>query len=938
MRAVRDRVESVLTGPPFLQPWAFEHTPASSQDVDEAYLEKVRRSAFVFWLVGSRTTDPVKREIEEAIAADRRLIVLKLPTGERDATTEALLRRVQPVAKYRELTRPEELETEVNLAVSDEINRALQDQPGMSRVARLDELGRASRARCIERWEVAGVSSALAFELADDVTVGAGPDRVLPDEGNPLRVLSGDMGVGKSLAGERFHQAAIAAQLNDTTMPVPVYLRAPGIGDDLQAKVVSAAHGLGDPRQQGASIVVDGIDEPGLGSAAEILRQATVLARTWPSTRILVTSRPLSVTEHATNLVVLPQLDPAQASQLVGRVAGIAMTPGREAGWPENLRQAIRLPLFAVLLGGYLRRADGAVPTSRGELLRSLVDQAVGRVDADVGPLLRRLAVRSLIRSGGPVPEAEVVGLGDVAHLEETRLVVWRGGTLVFPLIVIAQWFAAESLIRGDPAPENLADRPGDLEIWRYPLAIAVGTYRYEEVSAVLAPLARTHAGFASQVVEEGLAKWSLAEDVLPPSVMECGQQIRAATEAWVVGTDSAKALLWPVVRRGAVAPIGTHVAGHWLTTAWYAGEEDVPDVNQMPTGSTDPARAMVLTSWTGGHSARPGRQAAWAWRWSFEEVRSVLVQHLKGRVISFLDGPLADAELWAWLCSLSGMSFMYDEPMEVGPAGDAIRARGNIMFQVSNGRRIPAERLAAALQLRLDSGEAAIEPPFPGPDLSGQHRFIWEPWSEQRLLERTRAVFTAALLGYEALVTGLFASLAPWMQTAVTLPAVLHGELNPGDPAVGFTGGPTIAWWFEALPSDDTSRVEIKIECEDRRREQYEEFRGTALRSRTLRPREARWLDATLSSSMLEVFGLWSAQELVYHWLWDDLKRIRWVDGLLTQTPNWPRRTADYRLRYGPGELLRFRNDASPSCRCKRLLLRPLRAAGRDCNGDAPV
>jgi hypothetical protein len=257
----RQCVERVLSPAPFLFPWAFERTPASSQDVDVSYLEKVRRSAFVFWLVAGTTTDPVKAEVEEALASHRRLIVVKLPAEERDATTRALLEHVGPHVKYCEVSSIDELARDIYLAVSDEINRALQDLPGMGRIARLDELGRASRARCLERWEVAGVDTVVALELADDVTVGVAPDALLPDEDRPLRVLRGDMGVGKSIAAERFHQAAIAAQLTDATAPVPVYLRAREAGDDLEAKVLSRADGLGDPRQQGSIVVVDGIDD-----------------------------------------------------------------------------------------------------------------------------------------------------------------------------------------------------------------------------------------------------------------------------------------------------------------------------------------------------------------------------------------------------------------------------------------------------------------------------------------------------------------------------------------------------------------------------------------------------------------------------------------------------------------------------------------------------
>ena len=581
----RECVGQTLGRAPFLLAWAFEHTPASAQDVQEAYLEKVRRSAFVFWLVGSRTTDPVTKEIGEALVCQRRLIVLVLPAEHRDDATIRLLEQVRPHVKYRELASAEDLAAEVDRAVSDEISRALADLPGMSRAARLDELGRASRARCVERWQVAGIDTTLALAMAHELGIGAAPAQALPSEERPLRVLGGDMGVGKSLAGKRYHRAAIAAQLQDASAPAPVYIRARDIDGDLQAKALQACEGLGDPRQQGATVVLDGIDEPGAGAASELLSQARVLAGTWPATRVLLSSRPLSAIEHAEELAHLQQLGEAEASALVGRVAGIAVTTGMHAGWPENLRQAIRLPLFAVLLGGYLRRNNGAVPASRGELLRSLVELAIGRVDADVTPLLRRLAILSLRRSGGPVPEADVLAGEDPGLIEGTRLVVRRDRTLVFPLIVLAQWFAAESLIAGEPTPQELIDDPASLESWRYPLAIAVGTYGYAQVSALLGPLAAAHGGFASQVVEEGLAKWSQSEDVTPPPALQCAEEIRSASEAWLQGAASLKELFWPLVREGQLAPTGAHVDGAWLTTGWYAGGRQLPGVNELPVG-----------------------------------------------------------------------------------------------------------------------------------------------------------------------------------------------------------------------------------------------------------------------------------------------------------------------------------------------------------------
>jgi hypothetical protein len=69
-----------------------------------------------------------------------------------------------------------------------------------------------SIARCIERWQALGIPLALARELAADPAVGARPE--LADDGRPLVVVVGDVGSGKSLAGERLHSGPLD---DDTT-------------------------------------------------------------------------------------------------------------------------------------------------------------------------------------------------------------------------------------------------------------------------------------------------------------------------------------------------------------------------------------------------------------------------------------------------------------------------------------------------------------------------------------------------------------------------------------------------------------------------------------------------------------------------------------------------------------------------------------------------
>src|SRR5581483_2205014 len=319
----RTTTVQVLDEVPFLVAWAFEFTPASSEEVDQSYLRHVREADFVVWLVGGTTTQPVVSEITEALTHNGRLIVLLLPAEERDSATELLIARVRPHAKYRELATatPEELRLELRTALGDEVVRALRGQPELGRLALIEEAGRASRARCIARWLAAGADAALAHELADEVSVGAPPAEATPSADRRVVVLSAEVGAGKSLAGERLHQRAIAACLADAAAPIPVWLRGRDIGGRMLREVVAeSCAGLGEPRHQGLTLVIDGADEPGPATAFDLLTAARELAETWPNTGIVLTTRPIPSFGQAVEIVRVPPLEEMESLALTTRV------------------------------------------------------------------------------------------------------------------------------------------------------------------------------------------------------------------------------------------------------------------------------------------------------------------------------------------------------------------------------------------------------------------------------------------------------------------------------------------------------------------------------------------------------------------------------------------------------------------------------------------
>lgn len=122
----RKEVVEAVQRVPFLQPWAFEFTPASSDGARPIYLQKVREAAIVIWLATTDTTVPVQEEVREALAIRNRLLVFKLYGAGASPETEALLNEVQRHVKW---CMPGDghgaLGKAVGLAFYDEINRAI---------------------------------------------------------------------------------------------------------------------------------------------------------------------------------------------------------------------------------------------------------------------------------------------------------------------------------------------------------------------------------------------------------------------------------------------------------------------------------------------------------------------------------------------------------------------------------------------------------------------------------------------------------------------------------------------------------------------------------------------------------------------------------------------------------------------------------------------
>lgn len=872
LQPARDEVVRVLDRGPFMTAWAFEFTPPSAEVVDEAYLRHVREANFVIWIADQEVTDPVKKEVREALSSHRRLIIIRFGPEPRQAAVEELVGEIGNRAKWGAASDVRELREALELAMGDEITRALRDEPGMGRVARLSELARASTARCAARWQAVGLSRAHALALADDPAEGAVGADLLPRPDQPVIFLVAELGAGKSIAAERAHQAALAALRERTDVPVASYLTATEALPGLEQAVLARAQGLGEPRSQGAAVVVDGLDELGIEGAENLLHQARVLVGTWPSSTVLLTSRPLTALAGEERRE-LPELDEAGRTRCLELALGREVTSGEMASLPQPVRASLGRPLFALLTGLWLRERSGS-PRAGVDLLALLGERAARTVGAERA-VLERLAVLSVQRDLGAVPPAEVGCSSQVGALEASGMVVRRAGGIVFALPALAQWFAAEALLADVIGVADLLEAPEDLDLWRYPVALALASASFSRAESLMRPLLAVEPGFALIVVDTALAQADV-EGSVPPPWREAARQVRTTLQALVDGLGPVSKLIADVDDAGQILPLAASTTDRHFLAAFWRGAEPRPEIFPLPPGFN-----IFEAGWDWGsiRSATCGTTAAWAWRWSLDDLRQDLERLLRDRALPIPGtGPLADEEVWA--CALD----LTDRPPLVCselPLTDVLERLERmveetgphdvLVYQHVGRRGHEVGRIVDRLCALRDRGDTVLRAPLPVADRPMGGGYTSDFYSPERLVAVGEAMYRQAIEAYCSIVDRWFPTLARRLEHRVLLPARVVGFIDP-DHEHRTGRGPRMSGYLEPLAAGEQSAVCMRVAREfDRSLAQ-----GVYARQRAARPEAARWISGTIGGMAFEVGHRYPVSEVVYRWLAGDLVRLR--------------------------------------------------------------
>jgi hypothetical protein len=880
MEAWRVAVVETLTDVSFLRVWAFEFTPPTSEALESAYLRHVREAEFVVWLVGRSTSEPVRREIREAMVAHRRLLVLRLPLEPRDDATRDLLAETQTSTKWSHVIQNrDELGVTLKQAIADEIVRVFRGIPGLAPLEELERLGRESRSRCVARWASAGVNPVQAELWARDPSLQRLPAEMRSHSSGLLAVVGG-MGAGKSFVAEAWLQQRVRLSSRDPNLPVPVFLSAEDVTSSLGNTATEAAARVGNAELQGLSLVIDDLSRCSDRRAARLLEQAWALCSSCRGTSVIVTSRPIHglLTGDMPTTVGAPRLSADESLALLERVCDSQIPRHRYRSWAPSLREAIRWPLFAVLTGVYLRDHDMPGRITYSELLSFLINRSLSGTEAATtaaSRLLKKVARLSVDSDRSLVALSDIGRPAELGGLLASGLVELRDDMVGFPLDILREWLAAQSIGDGEPTVWELLDEPARLFRWKYPLMASIGSGDFDSGSEILGPLVARKTGLAARIVSEETPEYSVGRDrVLTASPMVLGEQVRLATEYWTYALWPASSYSSAVDENGEVRDLGIQVHGKTLEMRWRR-EKSKQAVALIKDSDADGI-------WVSFRSGRPADTSSWPWSWALAGLKNPLARAVRARNVPLAQGPLLLEFAYEAARDVLRIKARSGEPIPLQDLVDwltKLRADPGHVVRYTKGRLTfdPAQ-LEEAVEALQSRGRSELTKPYPSATFGSHNTWEWFG-GDKGMMRAVKGVLTTSLNGYRQTVREWFPRLRGDLAHYVLQPADIRVRLYRPEQE-GYAGKLAVV----LLPRERGKRNRLDITIDDDGTHLSWEEQGAWLDEQTDRIREYRkeaawWLKPKIDQHEIPLFGRTPACRLAMFWLYQDLFELSLVD-----------------------------------------------------------
>jgi predicted esterase len=735
----------------------------------------------------------------------------------------------------------------------------------------IDEQRKLTLAKSIARLKANGLDRDQAVYLLENKQYNF--EYLKPTDEKRLVVIEGEFGLGKSFAIDKIFLDLLLRAENEFEFPIPISINAAQLDIDVQRFLEKKV--LDNSKRYW--IIVDGMDEVSVSIASNILENMRVATERWENLRIILTSRPLSIFANIPEKVRMKGLSEEEALEVVNFINNQEKLY-HFYNLSKDIKVVIQRPLFTILFGLYLRKKNNLIPTTSGELLSYLIENALEKVEineSNTNQLLLNLAMISTSRGNVPVKKSDIGDIVEVRNLLNSGLIIEENGYISFVLPILNQWFAAKAL-SGNMIDINQIIEKGILDYWKYPLIILITIFKENTIDNIIQEIVEKEPGFASVLIEESIKKWGIHNDITSLSAQECGEKIRMTMSAWVKSLDILANFIAPVDIHLNILPIGVMKVDEWLNISWYWGRKKLPDINILD-------RSKYEFDWPSYRGARPGDSSSWYWRWTFEELRDNLTKIIKNKALPICTEIIYKELMWSTTLKILRKGSLYTKSICLNDIKSRLEKEYlNISDINVDKKRVPMSMYKEYIADLEREGISAVECPIPGGDIENpKDNWVWSVYSDEQLYLRTLKIYHEVIIGYKEIVETFFPVLKNRLRKYVLYPFTLKGDFEAPKETEGYSGGPGLNWHLEPLPLDYTDFIlDIQMTTKDSDDFYIDDnnFYEIGKKIKEYRPDDCMWLGVTRTGQVLDIFGDTPVTDIIYKWLESDLKKINWI------------------------------------------------------------
>ena len=337
-----------------------------------------------------------------------------------------------------------------------------------------------------------------------------------------------------------------------------------------------------------------------------------------------------------------------------------------------------------------------------------------------------------------------------------------------------------------------------------------------------------------------------------------------------------------PVKQNGELCPLGISLESNWVSVSWYRGTNDLEPIVEAPDFQGYRTGQYIDPGWRSLFRTTVNPTKYWPWVLTKDRLVDSLKEEIEARRLSLMSDDSIRELSYEFAQAISKPRFARSKSIDIREVlafiDENLATGERVVINSSSYNELEIQAIASDLSRMLKNGESFISAPWPGPDIdlpAGKTSWWWhERYSDGRLLERTIAIYGAALRIYTDMTDTYFKKLGTHSRMRNILPAKLEGRLIIPSSYETFRDSPTLTWWPRPLGKHEQSKIDFQLEYEDDDTYDRIDQMAEVARIEVSEQSDIFW---HTTQFQLHLDGERPATDLAYEWLKSDLRDIGW-------------------------------------------------------------